>query len=365
MTAPKISVSIFTARGDHPYTNPDWHCFDPVVKTLAAQTFTDFELVLVDTLWDQRPDYFIKNPAPFPVKHVPSKPNYWQERGRPGLSAQINRGFVWADGELVWIGGEDNMFPPQHLERVWTAYKQTGKTPLAWYGICGAEKKDQPHPRCPAQFDLLGYTQYHVTDMDHRGFQFVDNPNLQIADCHHQNYFGYSSVPLEAALRINGFDELFDGQWGLFDCDFGSRLNLAGVEMILSRDIYVMEPPVVSAGVYGGGIIRVDAFKCHYAIYLHNRASGRKVNSGLPDGYIEDVKRVACYGQCAIKAKCASGDPTVGERLYYPFCEGKTAQIARDWFRDAPVRDLVADREARRKGEFPYHLGTITIPVKN
>src|SRR6185295_14228416 len=125
MTAPKISVLIYTARGDYPFERRDLHCFDPVVKTLAAQTFQDFELVLVDMHWDSRADYFTKNPAPFPVKHVPSKPNYWQDRQRVGLCGQINRGFVWADGELVWMGGENNMFHPWHFEHVWNTYKQT------------------------------------------------------------------------------------------------------------------------------------------------------------------------------------------------------------------------------------------------
>src|SRR5882724_8758628 len=226
MSDPRISILIYTARGDHPYDDRSWHCFDPVVKTLAAQTFTDFELVLVDMLWDSRSDWFEKNPQSFRVKHVPSKPNYWQDRGRVGLCAQINRGFAWSDGELVWMGGENNMFPPTFFESVWNTYKQTGAAPVAWYVIAGTALKE-PHPQCPVEFDVLGYTRQHVTDVDHRGFRFSD-PALKISECHHQNYFGYSSVPREAAYAVNGFDELFDGQWGLFDVDFGSRLNLHG-----------------------------------------------------------------------------------------------------------------------------------------
>lgn len=365
-TTPKVSVLIYTARGDYPFVNPDWHCFDPVVKTLAAQTMMDFELVLVDMHWESRSDYFKKNPQPFPVKHVPSSPNFWQMRERTGLCAQINRGFAWADGELIWTGGENNLFPPTHIERAWGIHRG-GTIPVAWYAICGQET-GEPHRDCPAEFDLLGYTHRHVQDMDHRAKRFVEDPTLRISPCHHQNYFGYSSVPTDTAVELNGYDELFDGQWGLFDCDFGSRLNLAGKQMTLAHDLFVVEPPVAPGPYVGIG--HQEAFKCHYAIYLHNRATRRKVNAPLAPGYVDDVKKIACYGECSIKDRCRAGAldgdlkdrDRVGESLYYPFCEGKNKQMAEDWFSNPPVRDLRAERETRKAGGYPYDRGCFTTP---
>lgn len=369
---PKISVLIYTARDDYPFVRTELHCFDPAVKTLATQTFQDFELVVVDMLYEKRPNWFRDNPQPFPVKHVPSSPNFWQSRRRTGLCAQINRGFTWADGELLWMGGENNMFPPTHLENVWKLYKKTGKIPVAWYAICGSEERGR-HADCPADFNLLGYTQNHIQDMDHRAKRFVTDKKLQIDDCHHQNYFGYSSVPTETAVAINGFDELFDGQWGLFDCDFGSRLDLAGKKMVLSRDIFIVEPPV-APGPYSG-IGHQQAFKCHYAIYLHNRASKRKVNTPLPANYAEQVKETSCRNICSLKERCAKGaaaakagpplpEGTIGESAYYPFCEGVggTAEMAAELFANPPVRSLVTDREDRRAGKAPFDRGTFHTP---
>lgn len=377
MTTPKISVLIYTARSDHPYPDTSWHCFDPFLKTLAAQRGAPpFELVLVDMLWETRRDYFEKHPQPFPVKHVPSSPNRWQSQRRTGLCEQINRGFAWADGDLIWMGGENNMFPPGHFARAWSIHEQ-GKIPLAWYAIC-ADDPGRPRPestpptirddigikrhsRFPADanFDLLGYTPLHVNDMDHRGFQFVDNPKLEIADGHHQNYFGYSSVPTAAAVKINGFDELFDGQWGLFDCDFGSRLDMAGCKFAFARDLYVVEPPV-APGPYSG-IGHHEAFKCHYAIYLHNRHGGRgPVNRPLLSTYVDDVKRVACFDKCEIKDRCAGKEPGIGEQLYYPFVEGKNRELAMSLMSNPPVRDLAADRVARVAGAAPFDRGTFS-----
>ncbi len=366
----KISVLIYTARGDHPYANTDWHCFDPITKTLAAQTFpmSDFELVIVDTQWEKRRDWFTKNPQPFAVKHVPSSPNVWQARGRTGLPSQINRGFVWCDGALVQMGGENNLFPPAFLETAWRIH-QRGKLPVAWYAICGQEA-GAPHPDCPANFDLLGYTRAHVKEMDHRAKRFVDDKALQGAPCHYQNYFGYSGVPLATALEVNGFDELFDGQWCLFDIDFGSRLDLAGGRMAFDRELYVIEPPVVPSPYVDIG--HHAPFKCHYALLLHNRLTRRRVNAQLPPGYAEDVKAKICRGVCDLKVKCAAGAATpgaaaraaagagIGESAYYPFCEGDERELAAKWLAEAPVRSLVDEREARRWRAAPYDRGTFT-----
>lgn len=379
--SPKITVLIYTARGDHPYADRSWHCFDPVVKTLAAQTFTDFELVLVDMQWETRRDYFEKRSQPFPVKHVPSSPNRWQSQRRTGLCEQINRGFAWADGELIWMGGENNMFPPTHLARAWELYQQTGALPVAWYAICGAEKRGR-HRDCPVEFDLLGYTHEHVAEMDHRGKRFVENRGASTLPCHYQNYFGYSSVSAAAVDKTNGFDELFDGQWGLFDVDFGSRLDLAGYKMVLARDLFIVEPVVAATGLDDAGVPKPayagighqDAFKCHYAIYLHNRATHRRVNRQLPGNYVADVKAKACFGECSLKVKCAAGAKhaastsppggtpadgsasqyIIGESKYYPFCEGKNRDVALELFADPTVREISNDRLQRRAGTAPY-----------
>jgi hypothetical protein len=336
------------------------------VKTLAAQTMKDFELILVDMHWESRSDYFQKNPAPFPVKHVPSSPNFWQMRQRTGLCAQINRGFAWADGELIWTGGENNLFPQTHVERAWEIHRN-GTIPVAWYAIC-REEAGEPHRDCPAEFDLLGYTHRHVQDMDHRAKRFIEDPALHTSPCHHQNYFGYSSVPTDTAIELNGYDELFDGQWGLFDCDFGSRLDLAGKKMTLARDLFVIEPPVAPGPYVGIG--HQEAFKCHYAIYLHSRATGRRANTPLAPDYIDQVKRLTCYGSCELKERCAKGsldgdlkmrpEDRVGESIFYPFCEGKNRELAADWFKNAPVRDLKIERELRLRREPPYDRGFVS-----
>lgn len=366
---PEITVLIYTARDDYPYVGKaaEWHCFEPFLRTLADQTFKDFELVLVDALWETRQDWFKDRPQPFPVKHVPSKPNYWQERGRVGLCSQINRGFTWADGSCIWMGAENNLYPSHHLALVAELHR-SGKVPVAWYGSadrgCFANMiyEEGKGGSCPnVSFNMHGFTREDLYTMDHRADRFVGDTSLVISPCHHQHYFGYSAVPLSVAIAVNGFDELMDGVKSLQDCDFGDRIVRAGCSLVMHRDLYVIEPPTKQeSGTevgYGGGIRNMPSFQCNYAILLHNQLTGRRVNARLPSGYVEDVQTRICQGSCPIQEKCKEG--TIGESPMYPFCAGERETMAREWHSAAPNRELGPERELRIAGKPPYDKGFI------
>jgi hypothetical protein len=365
---PEITVLIYTARNDYPYVEKaaGWHCFDPVLRTLADQTFKDFELLIVDAHWEKRSDWFATRPQPFPVKHVPSSPNYWHDRGSPGLSAQLNRGFAWADGKYVWMGGENNLFPSHHLALAAELFR-SGKLPSAWYAISdrvdGAFVSESEGPLPNVQYSIHGFTRTDVKSVDHRAARFVNDPSLVLSPCHENNFFGYSGLPIDAAIAVNGFDELMDGCMSLQDCDFGCRLGARGYQMVMHRDLYVVEPPtkpLPNVDGWGGGIGHKVRFQCNYAILLHNKLSGRRVNTALPPGYAEDVQKRICLegGACSVRAKCVGGQ--ISESEQYPFCGGKLETMAREWHAAAPVRDLATERELRKQRVAPYDRAFIS-----
>jgi len=364
---PEITVLIYTARNDRPFAGKaeGLHCFEPVARTLAAQSFQDFELVVVDALWESRRSWFEDNPQPFAVKHVPSQPNYWQDRGRPGLSAQLNRGFVWADGRYVWMGDEKVLFPPHFLGLAAELF-HAGTCPSAWYALAdrhaGAHDPNVPPGPCPpADFDMLGFTRDDVFSVDHRAARFLRRDALQAA-CHPHNFYGYSGVPLEVAVAVNGFDQLMDGQMALQDCDFGTRLGLAGASLVMHRDLYVISTPVARAKGY---FSPHKAFKCNYAIQLYNELTRRRVNTALPAGYVEEVQGRVCRGACHLGRKCRAGseDPQmpgrIGESDVYPFCGGEQEALARQWFGEQPLVELGEEIARRKAGEVPYDRVTV------
>jgi len=86
----------------------------------------------VDTLYERRKNYFKNMDLPFPIKHIPAKPNLWREKGLPGISTQYNKGIIHADGELLFFTGDSHMVTETFMENLWTRY-QEGYFPLAWY----------------------------------------------------------------------------------------------------------------------------------------------------------------------------------------------------------------------------------------
>jgi hypothetical protein len=352
---PDVSVVIYTAREDYPYVDrPDLHCLEPVLRTLETQTFRYFELVVVDALYDQRPRFFEGRGTYFPIKHVPAGPNVWHSRGRPGLCAQLNRGLAWCDGSLAWIGAENNLYPPHFLQAAWDVFVQ-GKVPVAWYAVLGHRETPPDWKYPPVRFDMLGYTEAMIGDVDHRAQRFVEDPHTVIQFCHHQNYFAYASVPLEVAYALNGFDESLDGDLCALDVDMGSRISMLLGEdsMRMHRDLWLMEPPTVER--WAPGIERREYIKCGYAIWWYNRLSGRKrVNVPHPEGWVDDVKRLVCGEACPIRERCSAGDPAINERVMYPFCESADREERDFWLSNLPVRDLARDAESRRRRERPF-----------
>lgn len=369
-----LSVLIYTAREDYPYLGrPGLHCFDPVLETLTNQNFRHFELVIVDALYEQRSNFFADHKNYFRITHVPASPNAWHSRGRPGLCAQLNRGLAWCDGKLVWIGAENNLYPPSFLQKAWDVYL-LGHVPVAWYAILGGPEEERgllssgalavsgssqmlrtPWRYPEIKFSLCGWDERWICDVDHRAERFADDPNVVLAPCHHQNYFAYAGIPLELAYELNGFDETLDGDLTALDVDMGSRITMLRGDdaLAMHRDLWLMEPPTVER--WAGGLRRRDQVKCGYAIWWYNRLRRRtRVNTPYPEGWIDDVKQEVCHGACEIRERCARGDPTISERFMFPFCESPDRESTRFWLDNLSNRSLEEDAEKRRRGEHPF-----------
>lgn len=343
----KISVVVCTARRDYPFTGrPTLHVFDPVIQTLLGQTFKDFELILVDALWETR-KWTVPAGLPFTVKHVPASPNRWHAIGYPGLNAQFNRGIAWSDGDLIWTGFESNMYPPTFLEQAWRSY-QSGFIPVAWYLIAGGEHR--PHealaPYYHHDFNLLGYTDGDVTGVDHRGSRFALS-GVESTPCHHAHYFGYSAVPRGVAEQVNGFDEALDSDVQCADFDMGYRIvHAVGDRLRMHRDLYVVEPPVEV--VWNAGISRKPVLKCSYAQYLYNRVTNRRVNTPMPTGWVETITEIVCQDVCEVAEECRAKND------FYPLCGGPDRAMVDFWLSGIPVFELRDERAKRLTGAYPY-----------
>ena len=290
-----ISVILPTARQDYPILEePELHMLEITINSLMKQTFTDFEVIVIDAIHDTREFPFDK--VIFPVKHVPVNPNhrFWLDRKRWNVCGALNTGILNAEGELIVRIDDCSEFEKTFLEDIWKVYENglwlqamhirfLGGKPArfdAEYREKGYEAKYSIMTEPEDRFDILR-DMYGEDGLvrDTRYPKVVESGGKMIAP--YQWMYGYSVFTLEAALKVNGFDELFDGDKSQEDQDFGSRLDLSGYKDLLLLDVdhQVIEhehEPIPET------IIEWNPpnIKCNYAIYLLNRRKNQwKANS--------------------------------------------------------------------------------------
>ncbi|MBU1082589.1 MAG: glycosyltransferase family 2 protein [Spirochaetes bacterium] len=376
---PKSSFIMITARSDYPYLGrPNLHLFEPTLESFKYQTIKDFEWIIVDGLYEKRKDYFKDLELPFGVKHVPLQPNIWYDRGFPGISTQYNKGIIHADGELLFFTGDSHMMQPHFMEHLWKNY-QEGFFSLAWYcfdnsfavpaqDLAPGEKKQfniaYPNQKAeaPVKYDMLGYSG-KVVSVEHRYIETFQKSGHDKYSVPWQWWFGCSSASLESMLKINGFDQNFDGDRMLLDCDVGSRLEMAGYapRFAFFKDVFLIRC-ATDINKWNQKIQKDRiTIKCNYGLMWHSRFFNnyRANTSRLSDYDIDWIKGVFCKQHCPIRELCARE-----HKWQFPF-EHKSGyaghRSSKRWFNfwkeHQGFIDLEEERELRFDGK-KYTEGT-------
>ena len=343
-----ISVIMPTARSDYSIIGqPNLHYLEPTIKSLGEQTFRDFELIVVDALHGERSvlDLGVVN---FPVKHVPVHPDhrFWLDRGRWGVAGTLNTGLLHAEGELVTRVDDCCEFDPKYLERVWEEYQSDGWLFAMHIRYLGGKPARLNEEYKETGYELLysesaneGEKEEVLERLYGKGglvrdsrFRFVEEAGGRLKARYDWSY-GYSSFPLEAALRVNGFDEKFDGDKSLEDMDFGSRMTMAGYEdkFILDVGHQVVEHehmPIPESLIARGQ----KPIKCNYALFNLNRIdkSWRANCKGLNEKQLDYIREVSLDQPCS---------PT--PNFYLGDCTGELWDL---WAANPPVFDLMEER---------------------
>ena len=224
MSAPRITVVTLAFRPGG---------FDVVAKALAAQVGAPpFEHVIVDELWRWRSVACGVRLAalPFPVKHLPT------ERSLFPVSSTMRAGNTalrHADGGLIVYCCDYASPPPDFLARHWANYQANPKTiGVARYrmrevvGWCPQIRAVDVHEQ------LIEGAFYNDTLWSY----FAREPEM-LPPVHEHNpeslddwcaHYKVDSVPREAIMEVNGWDEEYDGVYAYGDVDMTMRLRLAG-----------------------------------------------------------------------------------------------------------------------------------------
>jgi glycosyltransferase involved in cell wall biosynthesis len=345
---PSISVLLATARDDYPIIGlPDLHIFNPTFNSLLNQTFQSFEVIVVDALFPRRQKWLDKDWG-FPVKYVPVHANhrFWLDRKRWQICGALNTGIIHAEGELLVRIDDCSEFESTFLEKFWDGYR-SGYFPLAMHvryleGKPARFDKEYMEKGYEAKYSrmvekddrlkvlerlygdegLIRDTRYPVVKA--RGGRMIAPPDW---------FYGYSSLSLQAALDINGFNELFDGDKSQEDQEAGLRLTMAGYKNVFSLDVnhQVIEHehmPIPSDLVTPNQ----GNIKCNYALFLLSKNKNRwRANSQkLTEDEIEFVR------QESLKPPCS---PT--PNFYEDDCKGDLFKL---WADHQPIFDLREER---------------------
>lgn len=345
----------------------------------------DFEWIIVDALYDQRKDYFKDVDVDFTVKHVPAKPNLWLEKGFPGICNQYNKGIVWSDGDLLFFTGDSHMVRSDFMSCLWDRYLH-GFFPVAWYlrdfsfssppnvmnkvflegdtYINQSKQVTAVRSQTPFPYDILGYAGKDVF-LEYRYTDIFEGSSREMVRAPWEWWFGCSSASLEAMLKINGFDEKFDGDQALLDCDVGSRLELAGYKncLALFRNIFLIRIPT-DTSFWNPDLKKSSriTIKCNYPLIWYSRFFNLpKANTyRLTCLHIEWIKNVWCMEHCRIHDLCKKEHP-----WQYPFehKEGYPGHFsAKKWFdfwkQHQPIVDLTEERNLRLDDDPKYEEGT-------
>jgi len=182
---------------------------------LAAQTFKDFELVLVH----RKPEVIRNTVAEYTdslsIKLVSEKHSIWHDLGEEycTINNAINTGIIWADGELLISADDCSLWPQNLIEEFWQLWNKQ-----KIYGVPKAIKftptnEGKPTDRWLKRDFIQGILREET---------LYDYPPGSIW----MTTYGYCfSVSLTEALLINGFDESLDGAMHGDDGDFGERLS--------------------------------------------------------------------------------------------------------------------------------------------
>ncbi len=233
--AQKISVVVPTMRCGG---------LDVTLDGLGKQGFRDFELVLVDKVWDRRHEDVERTAKKMGVENLQHvAPRKILDRISEPFSfcSYANTGLLYAHGELACFMADYTWVPPNWLDWYWRFHQKypndlacghwwiikPPKTapgldrPLSYLNIYSAAQGTQVLVNAITVFDGFYDGLFEVTIPDIR---WVD-PAPAAAEAW---YTCNAAIPTQLAVDLNGFDEALDGALVYMDVDLAKRARMLG-----------------------------------------------------------------------------------------------------------------------------------------
>ena len=222
-------------------------CFDLLVHCMEQQTFSkdDFEVIVVDSYYNERKD-FVKDRLPKNFRHI------GLPEDRPFYDACYanNVGTREAQGELLIYFSDCNWAYPDFVKDHWDIYEtvpgysMTGYVdrfpiPPLKHGITRSWELDAWsifEKEFTADYARWYFEAIQSTYRERKGQPETNDGG--IIELPGDKWYGSlnESIPMQVVKDCNGWNEAYDGCYGLSDIDLGVRANLAGWKFLIKAD---------------------------------------------------------------------------------------------------------------------------------
>lgn len=232
MAKPLVSVCMITAQLDHPMEPPraQESVYDLFRSCLANQTYQGPHEVIVA---DANVDRLAREHAAGSWERA-SRVVFTRQvlHDRTAISGARNTAAAYARGDLIVFLDDCTELLPSFLEAAVELHLQ-GKIPTRLYFHSAPELL----PKARTTLELLRIGKFDGVDPVWRNQGCpVDKTELPLSG----NACGVFVVPREVFLRLNGFDENFDGNWGCEDIEFWTRFDRLGLKRVGRADLAVV-----------------------------------------------------------------------------------------------------------------------------
>ena len=182
------------------------HILEPTLNCLLDQHFfiDDYEIILCHKYPEDIKEYLdSKHPnLRNMIKVVKEKDSIWHKLGDYAtVNNNRNTGIIHAKGELFFFLDDMTIFNENLLQTVWDNYKD------GFYTTCGVLKRIKVKD---GEIHGTGKLNGLIGDIIPNSATWTYGMSVSMKDC----------------LKINGFDEIYDGSFGGTDIDFGRRLSI-------------------------------------------------------------------------------------------------------------------------------------------
>jgi hypothetical protein len=202
---------------------PEVNQFKLLFDSLQKQDFPkeEFELIISDGKYHLRQTEIAKLSMDykFKIKHVPQSPNFFYDNGYYAVANAFNKALVQATGEIcIPFGDGHEFYQTDSLTKYWNWWHKDRYLAMGMFYYFDKNGSMWPNTKKQIRKEAEWSTR------DSRYF-YLEKRSADLW-VHKEGgiFYGLNAFPTIDGVLIGGFNELFDGQHGGEDNEFGIRL---------------------------------------------------------------------------------------------------------------------------------------------